>query len=54
MKHFRAKNGLRLSMARVGGEYILRITRDGETREERYSSREEAWERVDALDGRMP
>ncbi len=53
MKQFNGKNGLRLSVARLGGEFILRIERDGQQREERYESREKAWERIDALDGRV-
>lgn len=50
---FQGRDGLLLAVARLGGEYILRIERDGARREERYTSREKVWERIDALDGRM-
>ncbi len=53
MNQFRGRDGLLLAVARIGGEYVLCIERDGQRREERYSSRERVWERIDALDGRM-
>lgn len=41
-----------VSIARIGGEYVVSITYPGQaTRRETWQTREQAWERVEALGG---
>lgn len=47
----RGRDGLRLTLKRFGGEYILTIARDRQVREEPYESRDDAWMRIRALRG---
>jgi hypothetical protein len=48
---FAGRDGLRLTLTRKGGVYLVSISRDGDRREEPYSNREDAWERINALRG---
>lgn len=47
----KGRDGLRLTLKRIAGEYILTIARDRQVREETHESRDDAWTRIRALRG---